>query len=236
MKIKGVKYKPIGNGLGYCVVGNFFNKRVYYFKGYPNLSYEDCEIIEMVDADPSTFQSDTVMGEGRDKNHKYFQGRIVEKGKGQLLNQDWEYVPRKGIKCEDVELFFNSDRKFNRELLGNEESYNYSRSEEEDSYKGFQNTVTWFRLSYDSKNGLSEIEFLGGNLRLNAINIMGDKVNCKQLINEFGSMNYKVERKEDYWVNREEKFTFSSSADMGGDSDECVYFYMGKDIDHLLDE
>jgi len=100
MKIKGKTYKPIGNGLGYCVGGSLFRKKVFYFKGYPQTPYEDCEILEVKYADPKSFKSDTVMGEGRDKNNNYFQGKIVKKGKGIKLNQDWEFVPNKGIKCQ----------------------------------------------------------------------------------------------------------------------------------------
>src|SRR5690606_36349418 len=108
-KIRGKTYNPVGNGLGYCIGGSLFSKNVFYFKGYPQKPYEDCEIIELKHADPKSFESDTVMGEGRDKNHKYFQGKIVQKGNGIKLNQDWEFVPLKGIKCQSVELFFNSE-------------------------------------------------------------------------------------------------------------------------------
>ena len=236
MKIKGKSYKPIGNELGYCLGGSLFRRKVFYFKGYPNLPYEECEIIQLEKADPSSFTSDTVMGEGRDKKNKYFQGKTVNKGKGQNLNQDWEFIPLKGIKCQTVELFFGSNRKSNRELLGNEEEFNYSRTTSEDSYEEFQNTDTWIRLSYDEYDELNEIEFLQGSLRIGELKLIGTKEDVKRILQNLNKINFKLVRKEEYWINTENKFTISSSKDMGGDSNEIVYFYTTKEIDHLLDE
>lgn len=236
MKIKGKSYKPIGNELGYCIGGSIFRRKVFYFKGYPNLAYEKCEIIELEEADTSSFTSDTIMGEGRDKNNKYFQGKIVNKGKGKTLNQDWEFIPLKGLKCQTVELFFGSNRKSNRELLGNEEEFNYSRSTSEDSYKEYQNTDTWIRLSYDINDRLNEIEFLQGCLRIREYKMIGIQDHMNQLLQNFNNINFRLIRKEDYWIDINNKFTVSSSKDMGGDTNECVYFYTTNKIDHLLDE
>ncbi len=237
IKIKGKTYKPIGNELGYCIGGSFFKKRVFYFKGYPQRPYEECEIIELDYADPKSFESDTVMGEGRDKNNKYFQGKIVEKGNGIELNQDWEFVPFKGIKCQSVELFFNTERSLIRDLLGNEEEFNFTRAENEDSYHDFQNTDTWIRLIYDESNLLNEIEFLGGTLRVGEIVIFGNHQDVFQLKEQLEDMEYNVVRKdEEYWMDANKKITFSSSADMGGEGDEVVYFYTANDMGHLIDE
>jgi len=237
MKIKGKTYKPIGNGLGYCLGGSLFKKSVFYFKGYPQTPYEDCEIIELEYADPRSFVSDTVMGEGRDKNNKYFQGKIVKKGKGVKLNQDWEFVPLKGIKCQSVELFFDTDRSIIRDLLGNEEDFNFARSENEDSYQEFQNTETWIRLMYNESNRLNEIEFLQGSLRINEIDIIGRDQNVFQLKEQLEEVGFNIVRKdEEYWMDIEKKITFSSSEDMGGDGNESVYFYTADDIEHLVDE
>lgn len=237
MKIKGKTYKPIGNGLGYCLGSSLFNKKVFYFKGYPQIPYEKCEIIELKEADPKSFASDTVMGEGRDKNNKYFQGEIIEKGKGQILNQDWEFIPHKGIKCQSVELFFNKDRSLIRELLGNEEKFNFSRNGFEDSYQDFQNTETWIRLMYNESNELKEIEFLQGKLRVKDISIIGDGKDVIQLKGELEEMDFNLIRKEhEYWMDEKNNFTFSSSEDTGGDSTECVYFYTADDMKHLIDE
>ena len=233
MKIKGKTYKPIGNGLGYCLSGNLFKKRVYYFKGYPQTPYEKCEIIELKDADPNSFESDTVMGEGRDKNNKYFQGKKIIKGKGIKINQEWEFIPNKGIRCESVELFFGKARDSIRKLMGNEEQYNFSRSSIEDSYENYQNTRTWIRLTYTENDKLNEIEFLDGTLKLDEIEIIGYNKNSIQLISELTNMNFKLTRREDYWICEKSKFTFSNSEDMGGDSDECVYFYTANNVAHL---
>lgn len=235
MKVKGKTYRPIGNGLGYCIGGGLLKKSVFYFKGYPQIPYQNCEIIELTEADPKSFRSDTVMGEGRDKNNIYFQGVIVEKGRGVKLNQDWEFIPRKGIKCQSVELFFDTNRAFNRNLLGNEEQFNLSRSTLEDSYKDFQNTNTWFRLSYNDANQLKEIEFLNGFLRLKDVRIMGDGKDDIQLQKRLLEINYKLSRKDnEYWIDKQNKFLFSSDNDMGGDSDKCAYFYTADCIEHLI--
>lgn len=237
MKIKGRTYKPIGNGLGYCLGSSLFNKSVFYFKGYPQRPYEDCEILELKYADPKSFESDTVMGEGRDKNNKYFQGKIVEKGKGVKINQDWEFVPLKGIKCQSVDLFFNTDRSLIRDLLGNEEEFNFARSQSEDSYQGFQNTDTWLRLMYNESNQLNEIEFLQGSLRINEISIIGNEKNVFQLKEQLEKMGFNlIHRDDEYWIDVENKFTFSSSEDMGGDTNDVVYFYTADNIEHLIDE
>ena len=237
MKIKGKTYKPIGNGLGYCIGGSLFKKSVFYFKGYPQTPYEDCEIIELEYADPRSFESDTVMGEGRDKNNKYFQGKIVDKAKGVKLNQDWEFVPLKGIKCQSVELFFDTDRSVIRDLLGNEEEFNFARSENEDSYQEFQNTDTWIRLMYNKSNRLNEIEFLQGSLRINEIDIIGNDQNVFRLKVQLEKVGFNIVRQdEEYWMDIEKKITFSSSEDMGGDGNESVYFYTAVDIEHLVDE
>lgn len=236
MKIKGKTYEPIGNGLGYCFGGNHFEKRVYYFKGYPQAPYERCEIIELREADPNSFESDTVMGEGRDKHNKYFQGKKIIKGKGIKINQDWEFIPKKGIRCESVELFFEKERDSIRKLLGNEEEFNFSRSSREDSYENYQNTNTWIRLTYTETDKLNEIEFLEGRLKLNKIEIIGYDKDSNDLVNDLINIDFKIKRSEDFWVCEEKKFTFSNSEDMGGDSNECVYFYTANNIEHLKDE
>ncbi|GEM_PF-6237509 len=235
MEIKGHIYEPIGSGLGYCLGGTPFNKRVFYFKGYPEKPYEECEILELKDADPESFESDDVMGEGRDKNNRYFQGRKVEKGKGVHLNQDWEFVPLKGIKCQSVELFFDRDRSIIRGLLGNEEAFNFSRSELEDSYEEFQDTDTWFRLVYNASDQLKEIEFLEGSLRLDDVVIIGQEKSAFRLKDQLTELGFQLIRQDDeHWIDKENKFTFSSSEDMGGDDHECVYFYTSDNMDHLI--
>lgn len=237
MKLKGTTYKPIGNELGYCIGSSLFKKGVFYFKGYPQSPYEDCEIIELKYADSKSFKSDTVMGEGQDKHNKYFQGKIIEKGRGIKLNQDWEFVPLKGIKCQSVELFFNTDRSVIRDLLGNEEEFNFAHLENEDSYQEFQNTDTWFRLMYNESNQLNEIEFLQGSLRINEIVIIGNEQNVFQLKGQLEEMDFNIVRRdEEYWIDADKKISFSSSEDMGGDGNESVYFYTAADIEHLIDE
>lgn len=237
MKIKGKSYKPIGNGLGYCVSGSLFKKKVFYFKGYPQNPYEDCEIIELKHADPKSFISDTVMGEGRDKNNNYYQGKIVKKGKGIKLNQDWEFVPNKGIKCQSVALFFKSKRSEICSLMGNEQEFNFALLENEDSYKEFQNSDTWIKLFYDKSDELKEIEFLQGKLRIKDISMIGEGKNVFQLMRELEGLGFNLIRKENnYWLDAKNKFTISSSEDMGGDSTECVYLYNAYDINHLIDE
>ena len=50
-------------------------------------------------------------------------------------------------------------------------------------------------------------------------------------------MGFNIVRKdEEYWIDAENKITFSSSEDMGGDGNKSVYFYTADDIGHLLDE
>lgn len=236
MKVKGKKYQPIGNGLGYCLGGSIFRRSVFYFKGYPQIPYDKCEIVELKNADPGSFESDTVMGEGKDKNNKYFQGKIVIKGKGQRLNQDWEFIPMKGIKCQTTEIFFGTDRTINRSLLGNEQEFNFARTLNEDSYQEFQNTETWIRLTYDETDRLDEIEFLQGSLRINQIKLLGTRQASNELAEKLAEMKFELERQEDYWISKESKFTFSSSEDMGGDTQQCVYFYTANEIGHLLND
>ncbi len=69
--------------------------------------------------------------------------------------------PGTGIKCDDVVICFGMSRADARALLSNEQQFNFSRSDAEDSYNEFQNTPTWFNLSYDENNMLREIEFHG---------------------------------------------------------------------------
>src|SRR5688572_22197799 len=131
MIIDNIHFKPIGYELGYClgVQGNTGQMSIYYFHGYPELPYEKCEILPLPDADVKTFVSETMMGEGRDKNHKYFRGRIVRKGLGRILSHNWSFIPNQGIQCDDVDIFFGMRRSDVRAKLDNEQEFNFSLSE-----------------------------------------------------------------------------------------------------------
>lgn len=240
MKIGNIKYTPVGNELGYCIGEHVDTreKQVYYFKGYPDLKYEKCEIVLVSGADVETFTSDNIMGEGQDKNYKYFKGNLVRKGTGRILSQDWEFIPGTGIKCDDVVIRFGMNKTDARNLLSNEQEFNYSRSESEDNYNEFQNTPTWFNLSYDDKNLLREIEFHSGKLRYNEIALLGGDNDIIELVEQLQSLGF-VFRKNEYGEGllcEQLKAVIASAEDMGGDGDKCDYFYTSSDITHLLEE
>ncbi len=240
MKIGNIKYTPIGYALGYCIGEHVDTKErhVYYFNGYPGLAYNQCEIAVVNGADVKTFTSDTVMGEGKDKNHRYFKGKVIMKGTGKILSQDWEFIPGTGIKCDDVVIRFGMNRAVARELLSNEQQFNVSRGDAEDSYNEFQNTSTWFNLSYDNDNMLREIEFHGGKLRYDKIALLGADAEVKDIAEQFESLGF-VFREQEYGEGllcEELKTVIASSEDMGGDGDGCEYFYTSSDISHLLEE
>jgi hypothetical protein len=239
MKIGDIKYTPVGNELGYCIGEHIdtHEKHVYYFEGYPDLKYEKCNIVLVNDAHVDTFTSDTIMGEGRDKNHKYFKGKVVKKGTGRILSQDWEFIPGQGIQCDHVVIRFGMSRVDARSLLSNEQEYNYSRGESEDSYKEFQNTSTWFKLSYNGRDLLKEIEFHSGKLRYNKIALFGGDTDVKDLVDQFQSLGF-VFRKNEYGEGllcEELKAVIASAEDMGGDGGKFDYFYTSSDITHLLE-
>ena len=239
MKIDKITYTPLGNGLGYClgVHQETGEQTIFYFRGYPKLPYEQCEILPIKEADIKTFVSNTIMGEGRDKNQKYFKGKIVKKGLGKMLSQDWQFIPDKGIQCDDVEIFFGMDRWEIRIKLNNEHEFNYSRFETEDSYQEYQNSGTWFRLGYNDNNLLQEIEFLEGRLSMSKIIILGSRQSLQSILKNFskeGFSFYKLEY-DNGWLCEALKCTLASAQEMGGDSDECSYFYVSADISHLLE-
>ncbi len=239
MKLGNIKYTPVGYELGYCIGEDVDTKEkgIYYFKGYPEKKYKDCEIVLVKEADVNTFSSDTIMGEGRDKNHKFFKGQIVKKGIGRILSQDWLFNPEKGVQCDEVVINFGMTRAEIRKALNNEQEFNFSRGETEDSYEEFQNTSTWFRLGYNQKDFLQEIEFLSGKLTFKNITILGGS-NVSDILQQFKSSGYKFYRKKyvDGLLCKELKMVIASSEDMGGEGEECEYFYTSSDITHLLEE
>jgi len=240
MKIGNIKYIPVGYQLGYCIGENLDTKErhVYYFNGYPGLDYTKCEITVVNGADVKTFTSDTVMGEGKDKNHKYFKGKVVMKGTGKILSQDWEFIPGTGIRCDDVVIRFGMSRADARALLSNEQQFNSSRGDAEDSYSEFQNTSTWFNLSYDDDNLLREVEFHSGNLRYDKITLLGAGARVTDILDQFNSLGFTFREQEfaEGLLCEQLKAVIASADDMGGEGDECEYFYTTSDITHLLEE
>lgn len=118
-----INYTPIGYELGYCLGEHeeTHEKHIYYFNGYPDLKYKKCEVILVKEADIATFGGDAQMGTGEDKNHKYYKGKIVRKGIGKILSQDWQCLPGKGIQCDEVIIHFGMKRTEVRTLLSNEQ-------------------------------------------------------------------------------------------------------------------
>ncbi len=77
----------------------------------------------------------------------------------------------------------------------------------------------------------------GGKLRYDKIALLGADAKVKDIVEQFKSLGF-VFREQEYaegLLCEQLKAVIASSEDMGGEGDECEYFFTSSDITHLLE-
>lgn len=89
-----------------------------------------------------------------------------------MADAAWQFVPKKGIKRGEVELFFGMSRDVLRAQLHPLFGAPVTNFPDEDDFES-KSDGTFIRLRY-GQDGLQDVEFLGGDLELDGLELYRD--------------------------------------------------------------